>query len=112
MDKDAVTLLAKQLHKGLQTNGISALERFDWSEKLLSLGFKMDCGDSFKETYNLSLGDSDGLKNAYHDIKDIQVLGNAIFSECRYLTHWSMDAGENEFTWLMTALSRLEEIAN
>lgn len=71
----------------------------------------MDCGHSFEQRYGLSLGDTRALIRGLDRIDDVQALGNAIFSQCRYITHWSLSSEDENADWLITALERLEELA-
>ena len=75
------------------------------------LGFEIDSGSSYEEAYGLSLGNDQNISDALSRVDDIAVLGNAIFSQCRCLTHWSGGYGEEDAAWLVAALKRLEELA-
>ena len=83
-------------------------------EGLADLGFVMDCGrlyyDTFGETH---LPDIEELRHYLHDdFMTIQVLGNLIFSQWRYWNHWSMGRmEESDFEWFVMAYSRLAELA-
>lgn len=110
MNRRAVAAFARRFREALERDGIAALERLDWSGGFFGLGFEMDCGHSFEEAYGLRLGDADGIGDLAR-VDDIAVLGSAVFSQCRYLTHWSGGYGERESTWLVAALRRLEELA-
>lgn len=48
----------------------------------------------------------------FSSVDDIAILGSAIFSQCRYLTHWSNGCEERDANWIEVALHRLEELAN
>jgi hypothetical protein len=41
----------------------------------------------------------------------VRVLGNAVFSECRYLTHWVMGPNLEGYKWLRMALRHLVELS-
>lgn len=80
-------------------------------EEMRSLGLEMDCGNSFHEVYRLKLGDYRGLELHYSRIDDPFVLGNALFSEWRYFTHWANSGMEDiDVKWFELAAKRLEEI--
>ena len=82
-------------------------------EEMRSLGLEMDCGNSFHEVYGLELGDCRGLELYYKKIDDPYILGNALFSEWRFFTHWAnCGMTEDNVRWFELAASRLEEITN
>lgn len=82
-------------------------------EGLADLGFEMDCGKSFTVAFpNCNLGDYETWKRVVNQIEDIQLLGDAIFSQWRYWNHWSMARmEEQDFQWFVLAYSRLAELA-
>lgn len=112
MNKRAVRAFARRFREALERDGIVALERFDWSGGFFRLGFEMDCGRSFEETCGLRLGDARDAERGFPGVDDVAVFGSAIFSQCRYLTHWSYGYGEESAVWLVAALKRLEELAS
>lgn len=71
----------------------------------------MDAGKSFEDAYGLALGDVNGLEGLLARIYDVRVLGNAVFSECRYLTHWVMGPKPGGYKWLRMALRRRVELS-
>lgn len=74
-----------------------------------SLGFKMDCGKTFESAYgSVAFHDADELKKTISNIQDIHILGNAVFSQWRYFTHWAYSAIDRE--WFIIAFSRLAEL--
>ena len=91
--------------------GAAALERVDWAERFWGLGFRMDCGHSYEERYGIALHDVRGLRRELSRIDDVQTLGDACFSQCRYITHWAMGPCDDPVEWLGVALARLEELA-
>ena len=76
-----------------------------------TLGFKMDCGNSFSELYGNAVYDSKELKTIINRINDISLLGSAIYSRWRYFNHWAHDAKnileEKNRQWFLVALKRL-----
>ena len=112
MNRREVRAFARGFREELERRGIAALERFDWAGGFRGLGFEMDCGHSYEETYSLSLGNDRDIHEGLSRVDDMAVLGNAVFSQCRYLTHWSYGYGEEGAAWLVAALGRLEELAS
>lgn len=104
-----VAQFACELKEALEGQGALALERINWADRFWEFGFYMDAGDSLERHYCLSLHDVRGLRRELSRIDDIQTLGDAVFSECRYIKHWAMGPYERELDWLVIALGRLEE---
>lgn len=87
---DSMGALARDLLAAFDRDGERALDEFGWASRFWSLGCEMDAGKSFEDAYGLVLGDVNGLEGSLARIYDVRVLGNAVFSECRCLTHWAM----------------------
>lgn len=81
-------------------------------ESLSDLGFEMDCGESINRLLpDLNISEYDTFKMVINQITDIQVLGNAIYSQWRYWNHWSCSLmEEKDFEWFVLAFSRLAEL--
>ena len=103
MEPHNVAKYARKLRLAIEERGAAALERDDWAARFQEFGFEMDCGHSY---------DAQGLRRELARIDNVQTLGNAVFSQCRYITHWSMGPCERELDWLEIALGRLEELAH
>lgn len=86
------------------------LEDYDWAEKFWALGFEMDCGHSFNLATGLLLGDEHGLSHVLDSIVDVKLLGDAVFSQCRRITHWAYAAEGESVGWIVMALARMEEL--
>lgn len=110
METRDVAKCTRKLRLAIEERGAAALERDDWATRFRELGFEMDCGHSYEEFYGLSLYDARGLRHELVRIDDVQTLGNAVFSQCRYITRWSMGPCDREVDWLEIALGRLEEL--
>lgn len=83
------------------------------AEGLSDLGFVMDCGESMKKLFpNLNIGELDVWKRILPQIDDIQILGNAIYSQWRYWNHWSMSPmqEDDDYQWFVLAFARLAEL--
>lgn len=76
-----------------------------------ALGFEMDCGNSFAETYGEAVHNYEELDKIIDTVIDIKLLGSAIYSRWRYFNHWAYTGEEIlEFknrSWFVLALSRL-----
>lgn len=110
--RDGTAELASDLLAALDKDGERALDELDWARRFSELGNEMDAGRSFEEVYGLALGDVCGLEGSLDRIDDEHVLGNAVVSECRYLTHWATGSDPDGYKWLGIALRRLAEIAD
>lgn len=112
MNRRAVRAFVRRFKEELESRGIAALEGFDWAGGFSGLGFDMDCGRSYEETYGLRLGNDRDIGEGLSRVEGMAVLGNAIFSQCWYLAHWSCGYDEESTAWLVAALGRLEELAS
>lgn len=86
-----------------------------FAEKCFALGFEMDSGNSFCEKYPKAFNDYSELDKIIEEIDDPQFLGTAIFSQWRYLTHWSYCShplDEQYRPWFITAFGRLVTITS
>lgn len=87
----------------------------NFADECFSLGFKMDCGESFCEKYNKAFNNYEELDKIIDEIDDPIFLGTAIFSQWRYITHWSYNAhplDEEYRPWFIIAFSRLATITS
>ena len=86
-----------------------------FAEKCFALGFEMDSGNSFCEKYPKAFNDCSELDKIIEEIDDPQFLGTAIFSQWRYITHWSYCShplDEQYRPWFITAFGRLVTITS
>lgn len=77
-----------------------------------SLGFEMDCGDSFIAAYGQEAWHSHKELSSVIDKADnIIILGSALFSQWRYFNHWSYGhATEEDKEWFLIVLRRMQEL--
>ena len=78
-----------------------------------SLGFDMDCFNSFnaKYNYNPAKHSKRRFEKLVANCDDFCILGNAIFSQWRNYNHWSYDVkAEFETRWFRIAFKRLLEL--
>lgn len=84
-----------------------------FAEECRALGFQMDCGESFQKEYHVVLNSAEELDKIIDDVSDPYLLGSAIFSEWRYITHWSMVGEDADLLsvehrkWFIIAFARL-----
>ena len=81
-------------------------------EEMHELGFVMDCGKPIAAAFPES-GDLLDIKEFKEILPfiDIQTLGNAIFSNWRFWTHWTIaPMEERECQWFRMAFKRLAEL--
>ena len=86
-----------------------------FAEKCFALGFEMDSGNSFCANYPKAFNDYSELDKIIEEIDDPQFLGTAIFSQWRYITHWSYCShplDEQYRPWFITAFGRLVTITS
>lgn len=72
----------------------------------------MDCGHSFNERTGLLLGDERGLDRVLESVDDVRLLGDAAFSQCRYITHWAYSLEHESVGWIIRVLGRMEELSD
>ena len=84
----------------------------NFADECFAIGFEMDCGNSLEETFpgrNL-LNDHIQFNAFVGQINDIKLLGAAIFSKWRGITHWSYCESlisESNRPWFIAAFERL-----
>ena len=82
-----------------------------FGDECFELGFNMDCYSSFKKTYNIENPDDVySLKNVISCVEDIELLGSAVFSKWRGITHWSYASNcldDDNREWFISAFSQL-----
>lgn len=87
-------------------------ENGEFSDECRMLGFEMDCGHTFSNTYGMSTWDSlQGLKDNMGRVKDMNIIGSGLFSRWRFFNHWSYsDANEEDREWFVLLFYRLKEL--
>lgn len=91
------------------------MENFNFANECWALGFEMDGGKALESAFPgaFPLRDKDHLQAIIEAVEDVQMLGNAIFSQWRYWTHWSMGTPtKQDFQWFVIAFSRLAELTD
>lgn len=117
MRKQEILNFSEKWIRKFQDKNMNFYDIFDtdeFSNECRRLKFEMDCGKSFEDKYSSdAFRHLDCLKKIINTVDDINVLGNAIFSQWRYFNHWSYShPDEDDITWFITALTRLDELVN
>lgn len=113
-----------EYHKGTFTQYKNEPNLDKWielgfSELMWGLGYEMDCGESFAEYIKDSplkvapaTTEREEKRNYlyYLEHANRQIVGNYLFSEWRYFTHWSMSGyTEYDVDFLMRIIKILED---
>ena len=87
-------------------------ESQDFPDACISLGFEMDCGQSFIAAYGEEAWRSLAKLSAIIEkIDDVNLIGSALFSQWRYFNHWSYsDATDEDREWFMILFKRLNDL--
>ena len=86
-------------------------ERF--GAECAALGFQMDCGQEFDRLYPRCFGIKDGtLAETIASIGDVDLLGSAVYSQWRFLTHWSYsyELDQDTCRWFGLILRQMREL--
>lgn len=85
------------------------------ADECSALAFKISSGDEFIKKYGYDVNNYGGLKKIIHEIKDIQLLGSAIYSKWAYFRYWADDSSEilskENRLWFVLALKQLEKLS-
>ena len=112
--KKAIHLFCKRWEE-LLPSGEQAEHEFadSFGEECEELGFQMDTANEFSKRYPgcFSTGNS-VIDKVINTIDDVDLLGSAVFSQWRYLTHWAYMFTLNEKTvhWFLLVLDRMKEL--
>ena len=109
MDKAQIHAFAKRWITEFQLQHIRAAEQA-MGRECAALGFVMDRGESFAVKYPDAFMDNENLVRYIDEIGDLQLLGNAIYSQWRYYQHWACSPWD--VPWFLTALKRLAELSS
>lgn len=85
-------------------------------ETMWGLGFEMDCEESFmkyvEENHKKPLSYMKEEEKAWRirvlEEAPVDIVGNQVFSEWRYFTHWAWDIEESDHTYVRDLLFVLE----
>ena len=85
----------------------------DFPQKCHALGFEMDCGKSFIHKYSQeAFSDPSELEKVIDNVTDTMLLGSAVFSKWREITHWMQEGltSQRNRDWFVLALNRLAKL--
>lgn len=86
----------------------------DFPNDCQKIGFEMDCGQTFIDAYGERAWNGiQCLKDNIEKINDIQIIGNALFSQWRNFNHWSSPSYANEDTkeWFLILFRKLKNLS-
>ena len=84
-----INTFAEKWLKHFETCAPSDYEGFGFAKDCEDLGFNMDAFKSLKDISEEAVDDCEAFQRVASTTNDIKVLGNAVYSKWRYLTHWA-----------------------
>ncbi len=113
-DNATINAFARKWRAKVFERGCREIENCAFGDECVSMGFDMDCGESFKRAFpEIDFRDVDAFEKVVAGIDDIFLLGTAIFSYWRWSTHWNEFheiCGDEPRKWFLLAFDRLMEI--
>lgn len=112
--KKEIYLFAKEWQNRF-LKGEAALHDFeeDFGNACIKLGFQMDCGEECNKQYpELMKNIGEEVHETVESISDLELLGSAVFSYWRYLTHWAWiyDLNSDTCQWFAIVLGRIKDL--
>ena len=88
-----------------------------FGDECFALGFEMDCGNAFEAAFPdaNAFNDYKALDKIIEQVQDVSLLGSAIFSKWRYITHWSFGEpllSARNRPWFILAFGRLAALTS
>ncbi len=111
--KTAIFRFAKKWEERFLSGEISDHEfEGEFGEACRTLGFQMDCGQGLSSQYPGCFRiDSKELPATAALIRDVDLLGAAVYSQWRYLTHWTQYVlDEKTRRWFALCLGQMREL--
>ena len=108
MDKAKIHTFAERWISEFQARHICKAEQL-MGDQCAALGCVMDCGKSFAAKYSDAFMDNESLVRYISGIDDLQLLGNAIYSQWRFYQHWACSPWD--VSWFLPALNRMTELS-
>lgn len=112
--KKAIYLFTEKWIKILSSDHPQELNfESQFGDECAELGFQMDGGTEFNKQYPMCFDIHDhNLHEHINEIQDIDLIGSALFSQWRYLTHWAgmYTLDQDTCDWCLIALKRLKEL--
>ena len=113
-DNATINAFARKWRTKVFERSCREIENCAFGDECVSMGFDMDCGESFKRAFpEIDFRDVDAFEKVVVGIDDIFLLGTAIFSYWRWFTHWNEFhdiCGDEPRKWFLWAFDRLMEI--
>ena len=113
-DNATINAFARKWRTKVFEHSCREIENCAFGDECVSMGFDMDCGESFKRAFpDIDFRDVDAFEKVVAGIDDILLLGTAIFSYWRWFTHWNEFheiCGDEPRKWFLLAFDRLIEI--
>lgn len=112
--KKEIHLFAKEWQKKFLADK-APLDDFEnnFGDACIKLGFQMDCGEECnKQCPELMNSIGKDIHNIVASISDLELLGSALFSYWRYLTHWAWiyDLNQDTCEWFVIVLERIKDL--
>lgn len=102
------------LYENPKTDEIEVEDGF--ADKCFSFGFEMDCGKAFIEIFSEdAFYNSEAFEEIIDNVDDLMLLGSAIFSKWRCITHWDYLPNlleDDSRKWFLSAFSRLSVLTS
>ena len=113
-DNATINAFARKWRSKVFERSRREIENGAFGDECVSMGFDMDCGESFKRAFpEIDFRDVDAFEKVVAGIDDIFLLGTAIFSYWRWSTHWNEFheiCGDEPRKWFLLAFDRLMEM--
>lgn len=101
----------QKLYADLKTDERELDIRF--AKECIALGFEMDCGKEFIDKFSQEAFDqSEELVKIISQVDNYKLLGSAILSKWRFITHWTRSSllEEDNRRWFVTAFGRMSAL--
>lgn len=103
---------AEKWLKHFETCAPTDYEGIEFAKDCEKLGFEMDAYKSLRKISEEAISDCEALKRIAKSIDSVNVIGNAVFSKWRDLTHWAEEysLSDKNRRWFIIAFGILKEL--